>query len=58
MLLGPNAPVVFDNVRGSFIDHYYDFYKPDPTSEYPIVDGHHSMDVYINALRKCVVTLK
>lgn len=40
MLLGPNAPIVFDTVRSTFIDHVYDFYKPDPFSEYPTVDGH------------------
>jgi hydroxymethylglutaryl-CoA synthase len=40
MLIGSNAPVVFDKVRSSFMDHSYDFYKPNPTSEYPTVDGH------------------
>lgn len=58
MLLGANAPVVFDNIRSTFMDHAYDFYKPDPNSEYPIVDGHQSIDVYLNALRQCWSTLK
>ena len=40
MLLGPDAPVIFDDVRGTFMDHNYDFYKPDAASEYPTVDGH------------------
>ena len=40
MLIGTNASVVFDKVRSSFMDHSYDFYKPNPASEYPIVDGH------------------
>lgn len=40
MLFGPDAPIRFDNVRASFIDNAYDFYKPNPQSEYPTVDGH------------------
>jgi hydroxymethylglutaryl-CoA synthase len=56
MLLGPNAPIVFDNVRSTFMDHTYDFYKPDPFSEYPIVDGHQSIDIYLNAMRQCYST--
>ena len=51
MLLGPDAPLVFDNCRSSFMDHHYDFYKPDPFSEYPTVDGHQSIDVYLGALK-------
>ena len=31
MLIGPNAPLVFDNARSTFMDHAYDFYKPDPS---------------------------
>lgn len=58
MLLGPDAPVVFDNIRSSFIDHTYDFYKPNPNSEYPTVDGHVSIDVYLNALRQCYSTFR
>lgn len=58
MVIGPNAPIVIDPVRASFIDNAYDFYKPDPRSEYPIVDGHLSMGVYINAMRQCYETLK
>lgn len=30
MLIGPNAPLVFENIRASFIDNAYDFYKPNP----------------------------
>lgn len=58
LLIGPNAPIVFDNIRSTFMDHAYDFYKPDPNSEYPIVDGHQSIDVYLNAMRSCWATLK
>ena len=28
LLIGPNAPLVFDDVRATFIDNAYDFYKP------------------------------
>lgn len=58
MLIGPNAPLVFDNVKSTFIDHTYDFYKPDPFTEYPIVDGHQSIDIYLNALRHCYQTFR
>jgi hydroxymethylglutaryl-CoA synthase len=58
MLIGPNAPVVFDNVRSTFMDHTYDFYKPDPHVEYPTVDGHQSIEIYLNALRESYKTFK
>ncbi|KAF2852845.1 hydroxymethylglutaryl-CoA synthase [Plenodomus tracheiphilus IPT5] len=54
MLVGPNAPIVMDaGLRGSYIRHAYDFYKPDFTSEYPIVDGHFSVRCYIEAVDAC-----
>jgi hydroxymethylglutaryl-CoA synthase len=54
MLVGPNAPVVIDaGLRGSYIKHAYDFYKPDLTSEYPIVDGHFSIQCYLEAVDAC-----
>jgi hydroxymethylglutaryl-CoA synthase len=28
MLIGPNAPLVIDDVRSTFVDAAYDFYKP------------------------------
>ncbi|ODV72446.1 hydroxymethylglutaryl-CoA synthase [Cyberlindnera jadinii NRRL Y-1542] len=52
LLIGPDAPIVFDNIRGSFMEHAYDFYKPDFTSEYPYVDGHFSLACYVKALDK------
>ncbi|KAI7017541.1 Hydroxymethylglutaryl-CoA, partial [Hortaea werneckii] len=40
MLVGPDAPIAFEpGLRGSYVKHAYDFYKPDLTSEYPLVDG-------------------
>lgn len=54
MLIGPDAPLVFDaGCRGSYIVHAYDFYKPDLTSEYPIVDGQFSLRCYTEALDAC-----
>lgn len=35
------------------MEHVYDFYKADLTSEYPIVDGHFSIKCYTEALDKC-----
>lgn len=29
-LVGPDAPIVMEPVRSTFMDHQYDFYKPDP----------------------------
>ena len=58
MLIGPNAPLIFDDVRSTFIDNSYDFYKPNFNSEYPTVDGHLSINVYLNALSRCYETLK
>ena len=31
LLIGPDAPIVFDPVRATFIDHAWDFYKPNPS---------------------------
>jgi hydroxymethylglutaryl-CoA synthase len=54
MLIGPNAPVVVEaGLRGSYMQHAYDFYKADLTSEYPIVDGHFSINCYSEALDAC-----
>ncbi|EGD96202.1 hydroxymethylglutaryl-CoA synthase [Trichophyton tonsurans CBS 112818] len=53
MLIGPNAPLVFEPTRGSFMQHTYDFYKGDFKSEYPIVDGHFSNKCYLRALDNC-----
>lgn len=50
LLIGPNAPLVMDSVHGTFMEHTYDFYKPDLTSEYPYVDGHYSLTCYTKAL--------
>ncbi|BAE57773.1 hydroxymethylglutaryl-coenzyme A synthase C terminal-domain-containing protein [Aspergillus flavus] len=54
LLIGPDAPIVFEpGLRGSYVTHTYDFYKPDLTSEYPVVDGQHSLQCYTEAVDAC-----
>lgn len=53
ILLGPNAPFVFEFPRITYIEHAYDFYKPDVSSEYPTVDGKLSIDCYLRAIDNC-----
>lgn len=54
MLVGPDAPIVFEpGLRGTHIVHAYDFYKPDLTSEYPVVDGQYSIKCYTQAVDAC-----
>ncbi|XP_027853339.2 hydroxymethylglutaryl-CoA synthase 1-like [Aphis gossypii] len=54
MLVGPGASLVVDRgLRGTYMDHAYDFYKPDLGSEYPVVDGQLSVRCYLNALDRC-----
>ena len=54
MLVGPDAPLVFEpGLRGSYVKHAYDFYKPDLTSEYPLVDGQFSIQCYTEAVDNC-----
>lgn len=35
------------------MEHVYDFYKPNLSSEFPVVDGKLSICCYLNALDKC-----
>ncbi|XP_044302150.1 hydroxymethylglutaryl-CoA synthase, cytoplasmic isoform X2 [Varanus komodoensis] len=54
MLVGPNAPLIFERgLRGTHMQHAYDFYKPDMVSEYPVVDGKLSIQCYLSALDCC-----
>ncbi|NXY86921.1 HMCS1 protein, partial [Alcedo cyanopectus] len=54
MLVGPNAPLIFERgLRGTHMQHVYDFYKPDMVSEYPVVDGKLSIQCYLSALDHC-----
>eukprot|EP00357_Protocruzia_adherens_P030628 CAMPEP_0115046288 /NCGR_PEP_ID=MMETSP0216-20121206/48662_1 /TAXON_ID=223996 /ORGANISM="Protocruzia adherens, Strain Boccale" /LENGTH=1286 /DNA_ID=CAMNT_0002429345 /DNA_START=2875 /DNA_END=6735 /DNA_ORIENTATION=+ len=58
LLLGPGAPLVVEPIRNSFMNHAYDFYKPDPLSEYPTVDGALSIESYMGALDNCYLGLR
>lgn len=40
-------------LRAVHMEHAYDFYKPDLSSEYPVVDGKLSIQCYLSALDKC-----
>uniref|UniRef100_H3CHP0 Hydroxymethylglutaryl-CoA synthase n=1 Tax=Tetraodon nigroviridis TaxID=99883 RepID=H3CHP0_TETNG len=54
MLVGPNAPLVLERgLRATHMRHAYDFYKPDLSSEYPVVDGKLSIQCYLSALDRC-----
>lgn len=54
MLITPDAPLAFEpGMRGTHIVHTYDFYKPDLTSEYPVLDGQYSLRCYSEAMDSC-----
>ncbi|XP_049839401.1 hydroxymethylglutaryl-CoA synthase 1 [Schistocerca gregaria] len=54
MLVGANAPLVIEtSARATFMKHAYDFYKPNLSSEYPVVDGKLSVKCYLSALDNC-----
>ncbi len=53
ILLGPWAKIEIENIRSTYMNNVYDFYKPNPTSEYPTVDGVFSIDCYFKALEYC-----
>lgn len=59
MLVGPGAVLAVDPVlRGTYMTHAYDFYKPDVKVEYPVVNGHESLRCYVSALDKCYERLR
>ncbi|CAG8662464.1 24875_t:CDS:10, partial [Racocetra persica] len=54
MLIGKDAPIVFDRgLRATHMIHTWDFYKPDLSSEFPVVDGHLSNACYLKSLDVC-----
>jgi hydroxymethylglutaryl-CoA synthase len=54
MLIGPNAPIAIEvGIRGTHMDHLYDFYKPDLSSEFPVVDGPLSVASYLKSFDMC-----
>lgn len=59
MLIGPNAALSLDpDIRGTFMTHSYDFYKPDFKAEFPYVNGHESLRSYTSALDGCYKSLR
>jgi len=50
LLIGPNAPIVFEPIHGTYMANTYDFYKPVLDSEYPEVDGPLTLTTYLTAL--------
>ncbi|PWN51887.1 hydroxy methylglutaryl-CoA synthase [Violaceomyces palustris] len=52
LLIGPDAPLVMEPVHGTHMDHYWDFYKPNLSSEYPEVDGPETIQAYLGCLDK------
>jgi hydroxymethylglutaryl-CoA synthase len=58
LLIGPNAPVVFEPIHGTYMANTYDFYKPNLSSEYPEVDGPVSVVTYVAALDAAYTTFK
>ncbi|KAH8926224.1 hydroxymethylglutaryl-CoA synthase [Atractiella rhizophila] len=58
MLIGPDAPLVFDTTRATYIANVWDFYKPALASEYPEVDGPLSLSAYTGALDQAYQTYK
>jgi hydroxymethylglutaryl-CoA synthase len=53
LLVGPNAKLVLCPERATYMENSFDFYKPIPSSEYPVVDGHFSVTCYLKAVSVC-----
>ncbi|KKY34081.1 putative hydroxymethylglutarylsynthase [Diaporthe ampelina] len=59
MLVGPNALLALEpSLKGTFMTHAYDFYKPDLKVEFPVVNGHESIRAYLSALDGCYKRLR
>ena len=54
ILFGKGACISIEDIRASFFINVYDFYKPNPRSEYPVVDGHFSLSCYLESLYECL----
>lgn len=52
LLIGQKPAIVFSELRASYSDDQYDFYKPKMESEYPVVNGQLSTNLYDQALRE------
>ena len=59
ILITKNAPIIIDTgIRTSYMNHDYDFYKPDMNLEYPIVNGKYSNELYKKSLKFCYNNFK
>ena len=47
--------IVVLGLRSIHMEHAYDFYKPDLSSEYPVVHGKLSLQCYLSALGLCLL---
>ena len=52
LLIGPDAPIVFEPTHGTHMSNFWDFYKPNLSSEYPEVDGPETIQAYLGSLDK------
>lgn len=54
MLIGRDAPLEIDlKSRTTHASHQWDFFKPNPHSEYPVVNGKFSQKCYLTAFDSC-----
>lgn len=58
LLVGPNAPLILEPLRSTYMENAWDFYKPIPSSEYPVVDGQFSLKCYLKSISECYRSLK
>lgn len=52
LLIGPDAPLSIESVRGTHMANSWDFFKPDLSSEYPTVDGPETLVAYLGSIDK------
>lgn len=52
LLIGPDAPLVFEPTHGNAQGNWWDFFKPELASEYPSVDGPLTLHSYIGGLEQ------
>merc|ERR1712093_206911 len=52
ILIGPDAPMVFEPVHGNCMGNWWDFFKPELSSEYPSVDGPLTLHSYLGGLEQ------
>lgn len=57
VLIGRDAPIAFYGEKATHAANVWDFYKPDPSVEYPTVDGKLSQTCYYQALEDCYTRL-